>query len=186
MGSFSACSREHSEAPALRREVPVKALMYADLDRLKRLETLAVSTVVLDRKGKIVGVNDVWKSFGKRNGLRLPNFGIGANYLSYCGPEQETAALAQDPSRSHGRTPRYGVDDLSVSLANQAALVLFDCLPALARGHLQRHHSARQSDEADPLPDVFASSPKELGSKHPFNRMRERSRRRSRRASASS
>jgi DNA-binding CsgD family transcriptional regulator len=71
--------------------------MIEALDKFERLETLAVNAVVLDRSGKIVGVNDAWKSFGRRNGLRLPKYGIGANYLAYCGTEQRAApTLAQD------------------------------------------------------------------------------------------
>jgi DNA-binding CsgD family transcriptional regulator len=71
--------------------------MIQELDKFERLETLAVNAVVLDRSGKIVGVNDTWKSFGKSNGLRLPKYGIGADYLAYCGTEQRAApSLARD------------------------------------------------------------------------------------------
>jgi DNA-binding CsgD family transcriptional regulator len=49
------------------------------------LEVLPVSAVLLDIGGKIVGVNKAWKDFGRRNGLCLPNFGVGSNYLAYCG-----------------------------------------------------------------------------------------------------
>ncbi len=45
-----------------------------------------MSTAVLDAKGCIVAVNEAWKSFGARNGLCLPNFGVGANYFTYCPP----------------------------------------------------------------------------------------------------
>jgi DNA-binding CsgD family transcriptional regulator len=66
-------------------------------NKFERLETLAVNAVVLDRTGNIVGVNDAWKSFGKRNGLRLPRYGIGTNYLAYCETEKRSApGLAQD------------------------------------------------------------------------------------------
>ncbi len=71
--------------------------MIEEFGKFERLETLAVSAVVLDRTGKIVGVNDAWKNFGKRNGLCLPEYGVGANYLAYCGAEQQAApSLAQN------------------------------------------------------------------------------------------
>ncbi len=37
------------------------------------------------RVGTIVAANDTWKEFGRRNGLRIPNWGFGANYLKYSG-----------------------------------------------------------------------------------------------------
>ena len=66
--------------------------MKAMLERFTDLQALPVSTVILDPTGTIVGVNDAWKDFADRNGLCLPNFGIGANYLSYCGSEQQTSS----------------------------------------------------------------------------------------------
>ena len=49
---------------------------------------LPVSVAILDRSGTIVGVNDAWKDFGRRSNLRIPNFGVGANYLLYCQSER--------------------------------------------------------------------------------------------------
>jgi DNA-binding CsgD family transcriptional regulator len=49
------------------------------------LNTLPVSAVILDASGTIVAVNDAWKEFGRRNGLRIPSWGVGANYLKYSG-----------------------------------------------------------------------------------------------------
>jgi DNA-binding CsgD family transcriptional regulator len=51
---------------------------------IKTLKTLPVSTATLDASGTIVAVNDAWKDFGRRNGLRIPNSGVGSNYLQYC------------------------------------------------------------------------------------------------------
>ena len=73
--------------------------MDADLDKFKRLQTLPVSAVVLDSTGTIVGVNDAWKSFGERNGLCVPDFGIGANYLTYCGPDRDASPTLADDLR---------------------------------------------------------------------------------------
>jgi DNA-binding NarL/FixJ family response regulator len=71
--------------------------MKAKLEKFKELQALPVSTVILDSKGTIVGVNDAWKDFADQNGLCLPDFGIGANYLRYCGPMQQTSVgLAKD------------------------------------------------------------------------------------------
>lgn len=50
----------------------------------EKLNSLPASAVILDASGTIVAVNDAWKEFAERNGLRLPGFAIGANYLQYC------------------------------------------------------------------------------------------------------
>ena len=65
--------------------------MTVKLDRFKELQALPVSTVILGSDGTIVGVNDAWKDFADRNGMCLPNFGVGANYLDYCGAGQTTS-----------------------------------------------------------------------------------------------
>ncbi len=59
--------------------------MAVKLDKFKALQALPVSTVILGADGKIVGVNESWKEFADKNGMCLPNFGIGANYLDHCG-----------------------------------------------------------------------------------------------------
>ncbi len=64
--------------------------MSVKLDKFKALRALPVSTVILGADGTIVGVNDAWKEFAHRNGMCLPNFGIGANYLEYCGAGPRT------------------------------------------------------------------------------------------------
>ena len=48
------------------------------------LKALPVSAAILDASGTIVALNDTWKEFGRRNGLSIPNSGIGSNYLQYC------------------------------------------------------------------------------------------------------
>jgi DNA-binding CsgD family transcriptional regulator len=50
----------------------------------KALKTLPASVAILDPSGRIVAVNDTWKDFGRRNGLRLDRFAVGADYLRYC------------------------------------------------------------------------------------------------------
>jgi DNA-binding CsgD family transcriptional regulator len=67
------------------------------VDNLNASKALAVSVAMLDRSGCIVAVNEVWKEFGRRTGLALPNSGVGANYLSYCAfGSLESLQLAQE------------------------------------------------------------------------------------------
>jgi DNA-binding NarL/FixJ family response regulator len=54
---------------------------------INALSTLPVSAVILDASGMILAVNDTWKEFGRRNALRMPNWGVGTNYLKYSGGE---------------------------------------------------------------------------------------------------
>jgi DNA-binding CsgD family transcriptional regulator len=154
------------------RKAAAQALMYADPNKFKQLETLAVSAVVLDRKGNIVGVNDVWKSFGKRNGLRVPNFGIGLNYLAYCGQEQQAAPnLARDlrdlmAGRRDMVTTIYPCH--SPTKRRWFFLIAF-ALSREATSSVTILHA--NLTKLMPLPDVFVSSADELGSRHPFNRI---------------
>ena len=48
------------------------------------LKSLPVSVAILDASGTIVSVNNAWKQFGRRNGLRVPHSAVGSNYLQYC------------------------------------------------------------------------------------------------------
>jgi DNA-binding NarL/FixJ family response regulator len=59
--------------------------------------SLAVSLAILDGSGGIESVNEGWKRFGQRNGLRASRFGVGLNYLECCkSTDAETQqALAQ-------------------------------------------------------------------------------------------
>lgn len=62
------------------------------LNGLTSLEALRVSAVILDPSGTIVGVNDAWKEFGRRNGLGLRNDGLGANYLDHCADDDASGS----------------------------------------------------------------------------------------------
>jgi hypothetical protein len=46
------------------------------------LDTLPEHVAVLDRTGTIVTVNRAWMRFADDNGLRTPNYAVGANYLA--------------------------------------------------------------------------------------------------------
>lgn len=84
-------------------------MMSGTIERASELRTLPVSTAILDPSGTIVAVNDSWKVFARRNGLRLRNFGIGVNYLNYC---------LSDESR-----PSLRPNELKELLAGQRSLV---------------------------------------------------------------
>lgn len=60
------------------------------------LHALPVSVAILDPKGTIVGVNESWRNFGRRNGLRIPNSGVGRSYLRYCQSEPSSLQVGRD------------------------------------------------------------------------------------------
>ena len=76
-------------------------------ERVDVPQLLPVIVAILDRSGTIVGVNDAWKEFARRSGLRIAGFGVGANYLHYC---------------SSSDSPRL-LDDLKSLLAGKVDLV---------------------------------------------------------------
>jgi DNA-binding CsgD family transcriptional regulator len=47
-------------------------------------KSLAVNLAILDRAGAIASVNEGWKRFARRNGLRTRKYGLGSNYLEHC------------------------------------------------------------------------------------------------------
>jgi DNA-binding CsgD family transcriptional regulator len=67
--------------------------MKSVVNAFKALSALPVSSVIIDASGMIVAVNDTWKEFGRRNGLSIPNAGVGANYLQYCAESEFTIEL---------------------------------------------------------------------------------------------
>ena len=76
---------------------------------MKELRALPVNAAILDASGTIVAVNDTWKDFARQNGLRLPNFGVGLNYLKFC--------------ESGGRYPSLSAADLKELLVGQKKLL---------------------------------------------------------------
>lgn len=58
--------------------------MKSEAATFKALKTLPASVAILDASGRIVAVNDTWKDFGRRNGLRLDRFAVGSDYLQFC------------------------------------------------------------------------------------------------------
>ena len=75
------------------------------------LKSLPASVAILDASGTIVAVNDTWKQFGQRNGLRLPHSATGSNYLRYC--------------RSDEPNSRRFVSELRALLAGKRDLLTF-------------------------------------------------------------
>lgn len=70
--------------------------MNAAIETLKGLQAFPVNAAILARSGKIVAVNDGWKTFARQNELRLPNFGIGANYLKFCETGEQPSRFATE------------------------------------------------------------------------------------------
>src|SRR5437764_3897733 len=75
------------------------------------LKSLPASVAILDTSGTIVAVNDTWKQFGRRNGLRLSHSAIDSNYLQYC--------------RSDEPDSRRFVSELRALLAGKRDLLTF-------------------------------------------------------------
>lgn len=67
--------------------------MKATVEKFAVPQALPVSVAILDPAGTIVGVNEAWEDFGRRNGLRTPNFGVGRSYLQYCQSECPKSSL---------------------------------------------------------------------------------------------
>ena len=59
-------------------------IMKGGVSTFEALKSLPASAVILDADGTIVAVNDTWKEFARRNGLRVPHSAVGSNYLQYC------------------------------------------------------------------------------------------------------
>ena len=48
------------------------------------INALPSHIAVLDSTGVILKVNDAWRRFGDANGLEMPGYGVGSNYLAAC------------------------------------------------------------------------------------------------------
>lgn len=64
------------------------------------LKSLPASVAILDASGTIVAVNDTWKQFGRRNGLRVPDSAIGASYLQYCRSDEPNSRRFESELRA--------------------------------------------------------------------------------------
>ena len=54
---------------------------------------MPANVAILDQAGRIVDVNENWRTFARKNDLRVPDFGLGMNYLAVCGAGAGAAAV---------------------------------------------------------------------------------------------
>lgn len=59
----------------------------------RTLDSLSAHVAIVDEAGTILAVNAAWRTFARRNGLRMPDDGIGADYMAI----SRQAAAAGDP-----------------------------------------------------------------------------------------
>jgi PAS domain S-box-containing protein len=65
------------------------------------LDSLAPHAALLDASGTIIAVNESWRQFAEKNRLRLPDYGVGTNYLTVC--DTATGAFSDEaPLASQG------------------------------------------------------------------------------------
>src|SRR5437763_332407 len=48
------------------------------------VDVMPASIAIVDGTGRIIGVNEAWRRFGEVNGLRDPQYCVGANYIRIC------------------------------------------------------------------------------------------------------
>lgn len=60
------------------------------------LDSLDSNIALLDEHGNIIEVNEAWKKFGSKNGLKNPNHGIGSNYLAITDKAADECPVAGD------------------------------------------------------------------------------------------
>lgn len=48
------------------------------------VNALGAHIAILDENGRIMSVNTAWKRFADENGLKIPEYGVGASYLQVC------------------------------------------------------------------------------------------------------
>lgn len=71
---------------------------------------------VLDMSGRIVAINESWRSFARENGATDPGLFLGSNYINICeGSSQDGAAIARDMAQgirdvASGKLPYYEVE----------------------------------------------------------------------------
>jgi len=80
------------------------------------LDALPASIAVVDSYGTIVAVNSAWRRFGEANGLRDPDYCVGANYFAECRTAPEPAA----------REAYAGIHDV-LSGARRSFKLLYPC-----------------------------------------------------------
>ena len=91
MKQLSDYFKEHSHALAEQvqaREAELKRLLDLQASEAARqaavLNSSPARIAMLDSHGFIIEVNEVWREFGKLNGIKSPACGVGVNYLDVC------------------------------------------------------------------------------------------------------
>ena len=93
------------------RDITAQNLANEDLRSTRKFlqsvqDALSAHIAILDDAGNIVHVNSAWREFGDKNGLLLPDYCIGTNYLKICdsaiGLHAEEALLVANAIRKIG------------------------------------------------------------------------------------
>ncbi|MGK7867688.1 PAS domain S-box protein [Falsiroseomonas sp. E2-1-a20] len=85
---FTAILRDVSDRKARERELRRMAMQQAAI-----LDALPAHVALLDPDGRILAVNESWRRFGARNGLKCTEACVGRNYIAAC----DAAAAAGEP-----------------------------------------------------------------------------------------
>jgi putative nucleotidyltransferase with HDIG domain len=76
------------------------------------IDALSAHVALLDEIGTIAAVNQAWRQFADANGSKLPDYGVGCNYLEMLRHSVECAGAegaALDTERQFGRTVVDGI-----------------------------------------------------------------------------
>lgn len=143
------------------------------VDAFAALKALPVSSAILDASGTIVSVNDTWRDFGRRNGLCLPNAGVGSNYSQYCtagdsGFMTELEALLAGkldlltlvyPCHSPGKERWFSLIGVPLSLSKPAGVALLHAnLTSMLAPQNRASSTEAERDQRQPTTDARAMS----------------------------
>ncbi|MDS4069001.1 MAG: PAS domain S-box protein [Candidatus Competibacter sp.] len=111
---------EDALAERARTEAANAALRESERFKHSILDSMSAHIAVLDRDGRIVAVNQSWRSFALENGAEpgqpAPRAEVGVNYLAVCreasGESSDGAMVAHDGIRAvqEGRLPRFTLE----------------------------------------------------------------------------
>ena len=120
-----------------------------------------------------MSVNDTWRDFGRRNGLRIPNAGVGSNYLQYCaagdsGFMTELKALLAGkldlltlvyPCHSPGKKRWFSLIGVPLSLGKPAGVALLHAnLTGMLTPQTRASSNEGERDQRQPTTDAHAMS----------------------------
>ena len=106
-----------------------EALRASEVFSLSILDSVNAEIAVLNHEGVIIAVNEPWKRFARDNGVEAgrpaPRTGVGTDYLSVCGPDDESREREPAGVRAgiravlDGRLPRFSLEYSCHSPARQ-------------------------------------------------------------------